>query len=301
MNRPGQGVAADGGIGASVVADYISLVKPRVVVMITLTTLVGFMMGASGPIDLLLLIRCLLGTALVGAGTLALNQYLERDIDAKMQRTRHRPLPEERLAPLEAVVFGVLLAATGLLLLSLTVHPLSGLVTAATVIGYLFVYTPLKTRTALCTVIGAFPGALPPVTGWVAASGQLELGALLLFGMLFFWQLPHALAIAHLYREDFARAGIRLLPTIDRSSRSTGRQTVLNCIALISVGCLPAVMGMTGWGYFLVAFALGSLMLYHGSLLALNPSTSQARRLLIVTYVYIPVVLVAMTIDKVSS
>ncbi|MFQ5700362.1 MAG: heme o synthase [Acidobacteriota bacterium] len=301
MNRTTQSVAAQQVFPLAAGADYLMLVKPRVVAMIVLTTLSGFLMGATGSIDYVLLLHTLLATALVGAGTLALNQYMERDIDARMLRTRQRPLPDGRMRAIEALVFGGFLTIVGLLYLTLIASPLAGLVTAMTVIGYLFVYTPLKTRTALCTVLGAFPGALPPVTGWAAATGGLGPGAIVLFGILFFWQLPHSLAIAQLYREDYNRAGIRLLPTVDPASASTRRQIALNCMALFSVGLLPAVLGMAGWFYLAAALLLGGWMLAAGAVLTADVTRERARRLLLVSYLYVPVVFIAMAADKIGS
>ncbi len=280
-------------------ADYVSLTKPRVLMMILLATTVGFVMASASAPDLLLLAHTLVGTALVAAGTLALNQYLEQEVDARMRRTRDRPLPAGRMLPLEALVFGGGLTCAGLPYLTFLVNPVSSLVTALTVIGYLFLYTPLKTRSALCTVAGAFPGALPPVTGWTAAGGDLGIGAAALFGILFFWQLPHSLAIAHIYRDDYEQAGVRLLPTVDRDGGSTGRQVALNSLALLAAGMLPTVIGLAGWVYLLVASLLGGWMLAQGMALALSRSTRDARRLLLASYLYVPIALGTMALDKV--
>lgn len=283
-------------------ADYLALIKPRVVAMILLVTVAGFILGSPGSIrslDWLLLARTLFGTALVAGGTLALNMYLERDIDARMRRTLKRPLPSGRMQPMEALAFGCALTGAGLLYLMLAVGPVSSLITSLTVISYLFMYTPMKRHTALCTVVGAFPGALPPITGWVAAGGVLGVRAAVVFGILFFWQLPHSLAIAHLYREDYDRAGVKLLPTVDRAGGSTGRQTVLNCLALMAVAMLPTVLGMTGWISFVVGVAAGGWLLWEGMALAFYDTTTQARRLLMASYAYIPAVLITMAIDKV--
>ncbi|HKY34088.1 MAG TPA: heme o synthase, partial [Candidatus Polarisedimenticolia bacterium] len=283
-------------------ADYLALTKPRVVLLILVVTLVGFVLGTPAGLaglDLALLAPALLGTALVAAGTLALNQYLERDLDSLMQRTRHRPLPGGRMHPVQALAFGVALVMAGLACLSVAVNPVSGMVTAATVATYLFCYTPMKRRSALCTVIGAFPGALPPVTGYAAASGgSLDIGAAALFGILFFWQLPHSLAIAQLYRQDYDRAGVRLLPTVDADGGSTQRQIVANCVTLLAAGMLPAIAGLTGWVSFVVAGAMGLWMLGRGLSLALGRHPQAARRLLMASYVYLPVVLLALALDK---
>jgi len=286
-------------LGTATLSDYMSLTKPRVVTLILLTTMVGFLLAAGGSgVDVLLLARTLLGTGLVAAGTLTLNQYMERRIDALMKRTYRRPLPDRRMQPVEALAFGVVLTSAGLLVLALTVNPVSALVTATTVITYLFCYTPLKTRTALCTIVGAFPGALPPVTGWTAAGGELGIGAAALFFILFFWQLPHSLAIAHLYRDDYQRAGVKLLPTVDRDGGSTGRQTVLNCMTLLVAGLFPTLVGMSGWTAFWVALAMGGLMLWQGVGLAIQGTHRRARKLLYASYLYIPVVLLAIALDR---
>ena len=195
-------------------ADFFALTRPRVVLMVMITTLVGFYLASVGTPDYLRLIQTLLGLGFAAGGTLALNQYLERDLDARMERTRLRPLPDGRLRPRQALIFGIAITGGGLLHLAIFVNPLSALVTAISVGSYLFVYTPLKRKTSLCSIVGAVPGALPPVIGWGAARGELGLEAWVLFGILFFWQIPHSLAIARLYREDYARAGIRVLPVV---------------------------------------------------------------------------------------
>jgi protoheme IX farnesyltransferase len=279
--------------------DFFALTKPRMVLMILVTTCVGFYLGSSGVMDTLRLLHTLLGTALAAGGTLALNQFLEREVDAKMARTRLRPLPEGRLHPGEALAFGTIVAVAGLLYLGLTVNTVCGLVTAFTVVSYLFVYTPLKQRTSFCSVLGAIPGALPPVTGWVAVRGDFGSGAWVLFAILFLWQLPHSLAIGWLYRADYARAGIRLLPVIEPDGCSTGRQIVSNCLALLAVGLLPTLIGLTGLVYFLGALVLGTGLLVCGIVLAVSQSAADARRLVFASLVYLPALLVLMALNKV--
>src|SRR2546421_7247685 len=197
-----------------VATDLLSLTKPRVVVMILVTTLVGYYVGVLGTPDYVRMLHLLVGTLLAAGGSLALNQYWERDVDARMERTRTRPLPDGRLAPLEALLFGSAITLAGLLYLGSLVSLMALAVTAVTVALYLFAYTPLKLRTPLCTIVGAVPGALPPVAGWVAARDDLGLGAWVLFGILFLWQLPHTLALARLYRDDLARSGVRPPPAL---------------------------------------------------------------------------------------
>lgn len=280
-------------------ADFLALTRPRVVLMVLVTTFVGFYLASSGVPDVNLLLRTLLGMALAAGGTLALNQYLERDVDAWMERTRLRPLPDGRLRPIEALAFGVVIAGAGVLYLALRVNLLSGLVTAISVGSYLFLYTPLKRKTSLCSVVGAVPGALPPVIGWGAARGALGLEAGVLFAILFLWQIPHSLAIARLYRDDYARAGIRLLPVIEPDGGSTGRQIVSNCLALLAVGLLPTLVGLAGPLYFFAALALGIGFLWCGIDLAISRSEAAARRLLVASLVYLPAGLLLMALDKV--
>lgn len=281
------------------VMDFAELGKPRVVLMVLITTLVGFYLGSQGTPDYLRLLPTLIGTALAAAGTLALNQYAERDLDAKMQRTRRRPLPDGRIQPIEALVFGVVITVAGLAYLSLAVNLLSGLVTACITASYLLVYTPLKRKTPLCSVVGAIPGALPPVTGWVAARGGFGVEAWILFAILFLWQLPHSLAIARLYRDDYARAGIRLLPVVEPDAKSTGRQIVTNCLALLVVGLLPTLVGLAGPVYFLAALVFGVAFLSYGVAFAVSRTTLSARHLLFASLVYLPALLIVMALDKV--
>ena len=281
-----------------VAADLVSLTKPRVVVMVLVTTVVGYYVGLAGTPDYGRLVALVIGTLLAAGGTLALNQYWERDVDALMERTRTRPLPEGRLAPLEALLFGVGLTAAGLAVLALGVGWLATLVTAATFVLYLFAYTPLKLRTALCTIVGAVPGALPPVTGWAAARDDLALGAWVLFGILFLWQLPHTLAIGRLYQADYARAGVRLLPVIDAEGRATERQILSGCVALLVVSLLPTLIGLAGGVYFAGALLLGGSFVAFGAQQALTPSPLRARRVLLASLLYLPALLALLAFDK---
>jgi heme o synthase len=281
-------------------ADFLSLAKPRVVLMVVLTTLVGYYLGAVAELDYLRLLHLLLGTALAAGGTLALNQFLERDVDARMLRTRMRPLPDGRLQPGEAAAFGSLVTFGGLAYLLVAVGPGATAITAATAALYLGVYTPLKQVSPLCTVLGAIPGALPPVAGWVAATGELGVGAGVLFAILFLWQLPHTLAIARLYRDDYARAGIRVLPVVDPDGGSTERQIVTGCLALHAAALLPTLVGLTGGVYFFGALVLGALFLVAGTAQALRPSVPAARRVVIASIVYLPLLLALMALDKVG-
>jgi protoheme IX farnesyltransferase len=281
-----------------VLTDLVSLTKPRVVLMILVTTVVGYYVGLTGTPDYARLVHLLIGTALAAGGTLALNMYWERDVDALMDRTRLRPLPDGRLAPLEALLFGAATTVAGLAYLAASVSLTSAVVTAATFVLYLFVYTPLKLRTPLCTLVGAIPGALPPVTGWVAARDELGVGAWVLFGILFLWQLPHTLAIGRLYRDDYARAGVRLLPVIDAQGSSTERQIMTGCLALLAVSLLPTLIGLAGQLYFAGALALGIAFVALGAWQAVIPSLTGARRVLYASLLYLPALLALLAFDK---
>ncbi len=281
------------------VADFLALCKPRVVAMVLVTTAVGYYLGGTAaPVDYARFLSTLVGTALAAGGTLALNQYMERERDALMHRTRDRPLPDGRLAPIDALLFGSVTTVLGLAYLALAVGALPALVTALTTATYLFAYTPLKPRTSLCSIVGAVPGALPPLTGWAAARGSLGIEAGVLFAIMFLWQIPHSLAIACLYRDDYARAGIRLLPVIEPDGSSTGRHVLSNSFALLMVALMPTMIGLSGATYFVVALALGLLLVLASARLARSASPADARRLLLATLVYLPLLLVAMAADK---
>jgi len=278
--------------------DLVSLTKPRVVLMIVVTTAVAYHLGSVGRPEWVRVLHTLAGTALAAAGTLALNQFLERERDALMRRTQDRPIPSGRLAPSAALGFGVLVASIGLGYLAVAVGLRAAAVTLATASLYLGAYTPLKRWTPLCTIVGAIPGALPPVTGWVAARGEFGLGAGVLFAILFCWQIPHTLAIARLYREDYARAGIRVLPVVDPKGSSTERQIVVGCLALWVVALVPTLAALTGWGYFFGALILGGAFLACGVVHGLKPSRLSARRVVLASVLYLPLLLALMALDK---
>ena len=280
-------------------ADFFELAKPRVVIMVLITAFVGFYVGSAALPDYLRLINMLLGTALAAGGTLALNQFMERQSDALMQRTRHRPIPDGRVQPGEAFWFGAVVTLAGLAYLALTVNAISAWVTALITASYLLLYTPMKRKSSLCILAGAVPGALPPVIGWVAARGRLDIDAWVLFAILFLWQVPHTLAIAWLYRDDYARAGIQFLPVIDPDGSSTNRQILSHCAALLAVSLLPTLLGLAGAVYFTVAFVLGVGFLASGVRLAMESSLNGARRLLFASLIYLPVLLLMMALDRV--
>lgn len=280
-------------------ADFIELVKPRLVVMILITTAAGFYLGAQQTVNWLQCLHTLLGAGLTAAGVLGLNQYLERDVDAQMKRTQERPLPGGRMNPLTALLVGSVLTGSGMLYLTFIVNVLSGFVISLIVVSYLFLYTPLKRKTSLCTLIGAVPGALPPVVGWVAARGSLTGEAWVLFTILFLWQIPHSLAIAYIYREDYAKAGFRLLPVIHPDGTSTCRQIVVNCVALLGIGLLPTLYNIAGSVYFFTALLSGVGFLAVGIYLARARSVKAARYLLYASLLYLPLIFVTMALDKV--
>jgi len=280
------------------IADFLALTKPRLVLMLVLTTCIGFYLGTVDDLDWWLLLHTWIGTGLAAGGTLALNQFMERERDALMRRTMKRPLAAGRLDPGQALWFGVLVTVGGLLYLTLIVNVLSGVVTAVTTLTYLFLYTPLKHRTSLSTMAGAIPGALPPVTGWVAARGDIGLEPAVLFLIMFLWQLPHSLALAWMFREDYARAGFQLLPIIDPQGEITSLQILLNCLALLVVSLVPSVIGMTGEVYFVVALIAGLVFLGYALQLARTRSTRAARNLFLVSLVYLLAEFVTLALDK---
>jgi protoheme IX farnesyltransferase len=277
------------------IGDLVELTKPRITFLVLITTLVGFYMGSRDGLNLLLLFHTILGTGLVASGASALNQYLERDLDARMTRTRNRPLPDGRLVPNEALIFSGLISAAGVIYLMVFVNFLTGLIGAATLASYVLVYTPLKTRTTLCTLIGAFPGAAPPVMGWTAARGEVDAVALSLFAILFLWQMPHFFAIAWIFTEDYTRAGFN----IHVSGERTGRQIIMYCCALIPISALPTFFGLTGMAYLLGAILFGFIYLGYGFAVALFRSNTHAHRLLRVSVLYLPALLLLMMLDKI--
>ena len=283
---------------SQVARDLAALSKPRVLLMVLASTLAGYFVALDGPADLARVINVLLGTFMAAGGTLALNQYVERDVDALMERTRRRPLPDRRLQPLEALLFAGVLTSAGVTYLAVSVGIAVAGLTLATTILYLGAYTPLKTRSALCMLVGAVPGALPPVTGWLAARGELGLGAAMLFAIVFLWQLPHTLAIALLYRDDYARAGVRVLPVVDAYGTVSDRQIVTSTLALLGVSVLPTAIGLSGTAYFATACVLGLGLLGIGLAHASTPSLASARRVLLATLLYLPLLLAVLALDR---
>jgi len=269
-------------------SDFITLMKPRITLMVVLTALFGFYLASPSPMDVALLVNLLAGTALSCAGAGALNMAMEVRADGAMNRTRLRPIPAGRVPVGTAVSFGGILATAGVALLAVKVNGLTAVLSSVTIALYLFVYTPLKSRTSLCTVIGAIPGALPPVMGWAAARGSLDAGAWALFGVLFFWQLPHFLAIAWMYREDYARAGYPMLPVTDPEGGSTARQVVLQTLALMVISLAPVGLNLAGGAYLAGASVLGVAFLAFGLAFAQVRSRERARRLFLASLAYLP-------------
>jgi protoheme IX farnesyltransferase len=278
-------------------ATYAELLKPRLTTLVVLTTLVGFYLG-SVVVDYLRMLHAVLGTALVAGGAAALNQLIEREHDAKMHRTATRPLPSGRLQPGAVLIFGGACSATGLVYLALAVNLLTALLGAATLLCYLFIYTPLKRVTWLNTAIGAIPGALPPLMGWTAARDEVSLGGWALFGILFFWQLPHFLAIAWIYRDEYAKAGFVMLPLIDKTGERTGRQAVSHTLGLLPISLLPFALYMTGKTYLFGALALGIFFLVRSLQFNRKLDVPSARRLFFASIIYLPLLLILLVMDK---
>lgn len=279
-------------------AEYAELTKPRITVLVLVTSLVGYLLGALGTVHFGRLIHTLVATGLVAAGASALNQVLERDADGRMHRTRGRPLPSRRIAPEKALIFAIDLTTLGLIWLAVVVNAASALVAALTVAIYILAYTPLKRRTPWCTAVGAVPGALPPVIGWLAARGHLGEGAIILFAILFLWQLPHFFAIAWLYREDYARGGFPMLPVVDSSGRVTVAQIGLASTLLVAVSLLPNLIGLAGLVYLSGAIGLGGALLLLAAALGRSRDDGAARRLFLFSVAYLPALLALLVLDR---
>jgi protoheme IX farnesyltransferase len=263
-----------------------------------LTSAAGFALGSRGAVNYLQLVHALIGIALLSSGIATLNQFIERDLDGLMRRTADRPLPTGRLFPFEALWFGISLTLMAELYLAVLVNPLTALLGLTVIAGYLFVYTPLKTRTTLSTALGAFPGAMPPLMGWTAARGEIDVSAWVLFAILFLWQFPHFLAIAWMYREDYGRAGIRMLPVVEPDGRVTGQQIIAYSLMLVPVSLLPTALGMSGRIYLVAAAALSLLFLASSIRAALSKSNQHARQLLLASVLYLPLLFGVMVLNR---
>jgi protoheme IX farnesyltransferase len=279
-------------------AAYVELTKPRITTLIVLTSAAGFALGSPAGVNYLLLAHALIGIGLLSSGIATLNQFMERDLDLLMRRTAERPLPSGRLFPFEALWFGVGLTLMAEVYLALFVNVLTALVGLTVIAGYLFVYTPLKTRTSLSTALGAFPGAMPPLMGWTAARGEIDVSAWVLFAIVFLWQFPHFLSIAWMYREDYGRAGIRMLPVVEPDGRVTGQQIIAYSLMLVPVSLLPTVLGISGKVYLVAAALLSLLFLASSVRAALSKSNKDARQLLLASVLYLPLLFGVMVLNR---
>ena len=285
----------------SAFADYWALTKPDVNLLILITTAAGFCLALPAHLvgfPILLLVHTLAGTLLVASGTATLNQYVERRFDAQMRRTKRRPLAAGRIKPSRALWFGILLSVSGPVYLAAAVNWLASLLAVLTLLSYLLIYTPLKRKTPLCTLAGAFPGAAPPLIGWAAASGTLSLEAWLLYGLVFLWQFPHFMAIAWMYREDYVRAGYLVLPHGEQRNSLMGLQAVLPSFGLIALSFAPMLLGRAGLFYTVGALFFSIWFLYYGGQLAIRKTNDAARRLLFASIVYLPIAFVLMVLNR---
>jgi len=277
--------------------DYIALTKPRITWLILMSTGIGYFFGAKAGWNWLTLVHTILGTMLLASGTAALNQWYEREADAKMRRTKERPLPSGRLEESKALLFGMLISLAGFFELQVCVNELAALLGAATLGSYLFLYTPLKKRSPHSTTIGAIPGAMPPLIGYAAASGKLNWEALVLFAILFLWQFPHFYAIAWMYREDYERAGILMLPVVEPDGQSTARRILVYSLVLIPISLLPTFIAMAGNIYLFGALAIGLLFVYASARISFDRTRQEARRVLLASVVYLPIIYGLLLLD----
>jgi protoheme IX farnesyltransferase len=279
-------------------ADYLALTKPRLNFLVVATSAAGYYLGATQALDLWPMAQAVCGTALVAGGAAVLNQVYERDTDALMRRTRARPLPDGRVPPADARLFGLALALCGLALLGTRASILAAWLAAATLIIYLVVYTPMKRRSPFSTLVGAVPGALPPLIGWTASHGSLSSGGVALFAIVFLWQIPHFMAIAWMYRDDYAKAGFPMLPVIEPEGRRAGRQAVLYAAALLPASLVPTAIGLSGTTYLAIAMALGTTLLLLAVRFARARSDGSARTLFVASIAYLPLLWIAMIWNK---
>ena len=282
---------------SSAVGDYVTLTKPRLNLLVVLTSAAGYYVGSIGPMDLSQMGQAVIGTALVAGGSAVLNQVYERDTDARMRRTRLRPLPDRRVAPLEAAVYGTLMSAAGLGLLAWSTNIVAATLAAVTLAIYLVVYTPMKRTSHLSTVVGAIPGALPAVIGWAAARGDIAVPGWTIFAIVFLWQIPHFMALAWMYRDDYGAAGFPMLPVVDPSGQRAGHQALLYAAALLPVSIGPSAMGLAGWAYFWIALVLGTALLWLSMQFARKRTDQTARTLFFASIIYLPLLWAALVLD----
>lgn len=279
-------------------ADYAALTKPRLNFLVVATSAAGYYLGAHTTPDALRMAQAVLGTALVAGGAAVLNQVYERDTDRLMRRTRMRPLPDGRVARADAGIFGVVLSALGLAILAVCANLVAASLALVTLVTYLAIYTPMKRRTSMATLVGAIPGALPPLIGWTASHGSIALGGAALFAIVFLWQIPHFMAIAWLFRDDYGIAGFPMLPVIEPNGRRAGRQAMVYAVALLPASLAPTALGMSGFPYLVVAIVLGVALLCLSVRFAQERSDTAARRLFIGSIVYLPLLWIAMIADR---
>jgi protoheme IX farnesyltransferase len=293
---PGRRIA-----NSNVLFDYWELTKPEINFLIAITAAAGFWLGSSAGsphFHWMQFLHTLLGTILVASGAATLNQLIELRYDAQMRRTARRPLVSGRIAPSHALWFGVLLSVFGVVYLAISTNALASLLSALTLLSYLFLYTPLKRITPLCTLVGAIPGAAPPLIGWAAARGRLDPAAWVLFAIVFLWQFPHFMSIAWIYREDYTRAGYLVLPASDLKERFVAWQSSLPALALFAIVLVPAIRVESGIGYFAGALAVGSAFLYYSARFALGRSIASARQLLLASVLYLPAIFALLVLSK---
>jgi len=282
---------------SSAISDYVALTKPRLNLLVVLTSAAGYYLGGAGTPDLFRMAQAVIGTALVAGGSAVLNQVYERDTDALMRRTRLRPLPDRRVTPVEAAIYGLVLTVAGLALLAFATNWVASTLALATLTLYLLVYTPMKRTSNLSTLVGAVPGALPAVIGWSAARGDVAIGGGTLFAIVFLWQIPHFMAIAWMYRDDYRAAGFPMLPVIEPDGLRTGQQALLYSAALLPVSIAPTVVGIAGWAYFWLALVLSLGLVVLSARFARQRTDRSARTLFFATIIYLPLIWAVMVLD----
>jgi heme o synthase len=284
----------------NILLDHVALTKPRLNFLVVASSAAGYYLATTNGVPGWLMAQSVAGTALVAAGSAVLNQLYERDTDALMRRTRQRPLPDGRIGNIDALIFGVALSLSGVVTLAVRANLLAAGLALATLIVYLMVYTPMKRQTPLSTVVGAVPGALPPLIGWTAARGTIDVGGLSLFAIVFLWQIPHFMAIAWMYRDDYSKAGFPMLPVIEPDGRRAGRQALIYALALLPVSLIPTWAGLAGWTAFGIAAGLGIGLLALSARFAAARTDQSARRLFYATIIYLPLLWIALIADKVG-
>ncbi len=297
MSTKAAAQSVSGGFSLAIVRNFIELTKPRILFMVVLTALLGFFLGGKGISDWGLLFYSLAGIALVVAGSCALNNYLEADVDALMHRTKNRALPSGRVSPSQVLYFGVLLILSGVLLLTLKVNLLTGFLGMLSAFLYVLAYTPMKRRTPFNTLIGAIPGALPPMGGWTAATGELGVGAWILFLIMFAWQQPHFYAIAWMYCEDYRRGGLKMLPVVEPDGKHTCREVIVYSLLLLPLTAFPAFIGMAGKVYLIGAILLSTYFFFSSLTFVEQKTTKSAKNLLKASVLYLPLLLILIIVD----